>query len=484
MKRKRSKTLAPNLWHQSPTNTRTCLLMRKCADAEWESGNLAFKNGTPLCSPGAPFETAVSRTREANRNSPAHAMSAQATPREAERPAAPSAKTTPRDPPPADAALEEAVAAAVASEQAAETVPAAAPATASARGTPRDPVEPPAPASARRTPRPAEIDTMPNEAVSDEATASEAAPVTSETSADAALPVAEADASVDSAAASAAPIPSDDPTAASVAAATDAPLPCDPSADAAAAASEEAPPPEPLEPVIPPYTYDMASHAELVRAPLDFSLPNVPYVQLHASIGINSSRRNNMHYLSDTELIYAVGNTLVVLDTTTLEKRTMFGIGRGGIGAICVHPTREVFAVAEKGRNPSIFIYSYPAMTVFRILRRGTERAFADLEFDKSGEMLASVGAAPDYLLTIWKWRDEATVLHTKAFSQEVFRVSFSPHFEGRLCTSGMGHIRFWRMAETFTGARATDFTFIYHFKIVNGSRYSGVMFHIYWMGF
>jgi hypothetical protein len=388
-------------------------------------------------------------------------MSAQATPREAERPAAPSAKSTPRDLPPADAALEEA--AAVAAEPAAEAVPAAALATASARGTPRDPAEPAAPASARRTPRPAEVDAVPSEVVSDEASASEAVPVTSKTSADAALPVADAGASVDSeAAASAASIPSDDPAAdsASVAAATDASPPSDPSA-AAAAASEEAPPAEPLEPVIPPYTYDMASHAELVRAPLDFSLPNVPYAQLHASIGINSSRRNNMHYLSDTELIYAVGNTLVVLDTTTLEKRTMFGIGRGGIGAICVHPTREVFAVAEKGRNPSIFIYSYPAMTVFRILRRGTERAFADLEFDKSGEMLASVGAAPDYLLTIWKWRDEATVLHTKAFSQEVFRVSFSPHFEGRLCTSGMGHIRFWRMAETFTGARAADFMHI-----------------------
>lgn len=70
----------------------------------------------------------------------------------------------------------------------------------------------------------------------------------------------------------------------------------------------------------------------------------------------------------------------------------------------------------------------------------------------KTGEQLASVGSAPDYLLTIWNWRAEMIVLHTKAFSQEVYRVSFSPHFDGRLITSGMGHIRFWRMAETFTG--------------------------------
>ena len=35
-----------------------------------------------------------------------------------------------------------------------------------------------------------------------------------------------------------------------------------------------------------------------------------------------------------------------------------------------------------------------------------------------------------------------------------MFRVSFSPELQGQLTTSGIGHIRFWQMAETFTGLK------------------------------
>jgi len=45
-------------------------------------------------------------------------------------------------------------------------------------------------------------------------------------------------------------------------------------------------------------------------------------------------------------------------------------------------------------------------------------------------------------------------VLKAKAFSQEVFRVSFSPFTDDILFTSGQGHIKFWKMAQTFTGLK------------------------------
>lgn len=70
------------------------------------------------------------------------------------------------------------------------------------------------------------------------------------------------------------------------------------------------------------------------------------------------------------------------------------------------------------------------------------------------GDKLASVGSFPDYMLTVWDWQQERTVLRTKAFSQEVFTVQFSPSTDGRLTTCGMGHIRFWKMASTFTGLK------------------------------
>lgn len=89
-----------------------------------------------------------------------------------------------------------------------------------------------------------------------------------------------------------------------------------------------------------------------------------------------------------------------------------------------------------------------------QVLRGGTERCYAALAFNADGSMLSSVGSYPDYLLTLWDWRAESIVLRSKAFSQEVFGVAFSPYFEGQLTTSGTGHIRFWRMAATFTGLK------------------------------
>ena len=74
--------------------------------------------------------------------------------------------------------------------------------------------------------------------------------------------------------------------------------------------------------------------------------------------------------------------------------------------------------------------------------------------FDTTGEQIASVGSAPDFLLTVWNWREERITLHTKAFGQEVFKVQFSPFHEGVLQTCGTGHIRFWKMASTFTGLK------------------------------
>ena len=58
------------------------------------------------------------------------------------------------------------------------------------------------------------------------------------------------------------------------------------------------------------------------------------------------------------------------------------------------------------------------------------------------GKRLASVGGNPDFMLTVWDWQEEKVVLRSKAFSQDIYRVTFSPEIAGQLTTSGTGHIR------------------------------------------
>jgi WD40 repeat protein len=57
-------------------------------------------------------------------------------------------------------------------------------------------------------------------------------------------------------------------------------------------------------------------------------------------------------------------------------------------------------------------------------------------------------------MLTVWDWENERIILHSKAFGQDVFSAKFSLEDEGHLTTCGTGHIRFWKMASTFTGQK------------------------------
>ena len=48
----------------------------------------------------------------------------------------------------------------------------------------------------------------------------------------------------------------------------------------------------------------------------------------------------------------------------------MIGHDGRGIGSVTVHPSKEYFAVAEKGVGPNIYIYKYPSMDLIRVLRK------------------------------------------------------------------------------------------------------------------
>ncbi|AWP14907.1 putative cilia- and flagella-associated protein 44 [Scophthalmus maximus] len=195
---------------------------------------------------------------------------------------------------------------------------------------------------------------------------------------------------------------------------------------------------------------------ELHSKPFVTPESDIPENLLHLShsFGYDSGRRSNLQLLDNSTLLFIAGNLLVLMDVATKEQRFLRSCSGGGIGAITVHPNKEFFVVAEKGIKPDIILYDYPTLRPYRILRGGTKRAYCFVEFNPDGSLLASLGAAPDYMLTLWDWTQETVMLSCKALSQEVYRVSFSPHNPGLLTSSGSGHIKFWKMTNTFTGLK------------------------------
>lgn len=226
----------------------------------------------------------------------------------------------------------------------------------------------------------------------------------------------------------------------------------------------------------------------------DSSIPK-KYSRFFATFGMESLKRFNIKLIEPHILMYANGNTYQFYDMKEKTRQIHFGKDTDGIGAIAVHPSRKYFAVAEKGTMPNIYIYDYPDLRLYRILKGGTEKAYSHVEFSSTGQKLASVGSAPDYTITVWNWKNQKVILKSKAFSQEVYRVGFSPYTDGVLVSSGMGHIKFWKMANTFTGLKlkgelgkygklelsdVTGFRELPDGKIVSGTEY-GTM--ILWEG-
>ncbi|KNC50512.1 WD repeat domain 52 [Thecamonas trahens ATCC 50062] len=158
--------------------------------------------------------------------------------------------------------------------------------------------------------------------------------------------------------------------------------------------------------------------------------------------------------MSSEKVLYTAGNTTQILETATGAVTTLPGTNSGGVAAIAPHPSHKWFAVAEKGEKPNILIYEFPSLKVVKVLEGGTEKAYSCMAFSTSGTKLASVGSYPDYMLTVWAWEEGRTILRLKAFSQDVFHVAFAPNSDGALVTAGMGHIKFWEMARTFTGLK------------------------------
>ncbi|KAM6902317.1 cilia- and flagella-associated protein 44 [Xenentodon cancila] len=195
-------------------------------------------------------------------------------------------------------------------------------------------------------------------------------------------------------------------------------------------------------------------YEELSSRPYITPGSEIPENLLHLShsFGYDSGRRANLKLLDDRTLVLIAGNLLVLLDLSTKEQRFLRSCGGGGIGTITVHPTKEFFVVAEKGNQPDIIVYEYPSLKPYRILRGGTDREYSCVDFNCDGTLLASVGSVPNYMLTVWDWRQEEVVLRCKAMSQEVYRVSFSSYNPDLLTSSGSGHIKFWKIVPTFTG--------------------------------
>ncbi|XP_053613001.1 cilia- and flagella-associated protein 44 [Plodia interpunctella] len=191
---------------------------------------------------------------------------------------------------------------------------------------------------------------------------------------------------------------------------------------------------------------------------LDSSIP-LDLFDFEYSYGYNCHKYFNLCACDESVVCWAAGSIITFMDVNTKQtwfRRSTTGGSVGNITSYRIDPNyRIAIAEGKEGhREPVIMIYTWPQMEIDAVLREGTANAYSILDFSPNGELLASVGKEPDYNLTIWNWRRHKILLRTNAFTFDVNGVMFSPYCPGQLTTAGAAHIKFWKMAETFTGLK------------------------------
>ncbi|CAH1646632.1 unnamed protein product [Spodoptera littoralis] len=177
------------------------------------------------------------------------------------------------------------------------------------------------------------------------------------------------------------------------------------------------------------------------------------------SYGYNCHKFFNLCACDDMVVCFSSGSMITFLDVNTKQtwfRRSTTGGTVGSITSYRKDPNYRIVIAEDREGNqePLIIMYTWPQMEMDAVLRDGTANGYAILDFSPDGELLASVGKEPDFNLTIWNWKRHKILLRTSAFTYGVHAVMFSPYCEGQLTTAGAAHIKFWKMAQTFTGLK------------------------------
>ncbi|XP_067126597.1 LOW QUALITY PROTEIN: cilia- and flagella-associated protein 44-like [Centruroides vittatus] len=172
------------------------------------------------------------------------------------------------------------------------------------------------------------------------------------------------------------------------------------------------------------------------------------------SFGWQHSMLSNFCLLKEETVVIGAGSSIIILKLKTGSQRIFETVCGKGVAHISAYPDYTMFAVAEKGINPTIDIFTYPDVNLKKLLQNGAEESYVHLDFDNSGKYLVSLSSFPNYSLIIWNWIEERIILKTKASDNDVWQVKFSPFTSGNIITSGVSHITFWKMENSFTGLK------------------------------
>ncbi|XP_072743964.1 cilia- and flagella-associated protein 44 [Anoplolepis gracilipes] len=201
------------------------------------------------------------------------------------------------------------------------------------------------------------------------------------------------------------------------------------------------------------YIYNSDEYVSGAKRVQDGTVP-MNILEFHHSFSYDCQRYFNLCVAEPNVIIFISGNMLHFWNISTNKLWFRRGYTGEGIGHVTKNPAFNHIAVGENGIKPPIIIYKWPSMDIVTILYNGTLKSYSHLTYSADGLLLVSQGGEPDYTITLWNWQKSKIALKCKSYNRDVYNITISLSLPGYLVTSGSGHIKFWKISETFTGLK------------------------------
>lgn len=135
--------------------------------------------------------------------------------------------------------------------------------------------------------------------------------------------------------------------------------------------------------------------------------------------------RNNVRYSASGSIVYITACVVVVYSKASGKQKFLQGAHKDEIIGLAPHPTGQVFATGEAGKNPSIIIWNAASMKIIHSINNCHARGVSLLSFNLRGNLLASIGMDCDNTLMVYDWSKKFELFRTPTDNKKILGLAF-----------------------------------------------------------
>ncbi|XP_066535952.1 cilia- and flagella-associated protein 43 [Hoplias malabaricus] len=152
---------------------------------------------------------------------------------------------------------------------------------------------------------------------------------------------------------------------------------------------------------------------------------------------------SNVEFVDKNTACFSCGNYIVFLNVETKKRSVLQCPGRG-LGVFTANGLCRILAFSEQKLNPSLFVYSYPELSLKCELKGTAILAYTALALSDAGPYLACSSSLPDYTITLWNWESGVPLCSHPQAEEDITSLAFNPMNWQQICAVNSKSLTVW----------------------------------------